>query len=92
MTVKKHGSKETELPFSKTNSKPSASGFEFEEEKRWSKEVNQPEAKPADDLRNLLHRFDEGQAKKSARGMPWHQEPMKDAISCDKLWGAANEQ
>ncbi len=34
---------------------------------------------------------DEGQAKKSARGMPWHQEPMKDVISCDKLRGAANE-
>ena len=23
--------------------------------------------------------------------MPWHQEPMKDAISCEKLRGAANE-
>ena len=34
---------------------------------------------------------DEGQANKSARGMPWHQEPMKDVISCDKLRGAANE-
>ena len=44
-----------------------------------------------DDLRNLPHRFDDGQAKKSARGMPWHQEPMKDVISCDKLRGAANE-
>ena len=32
-----------------------------------------------------------GQAEKSARGMPWHQEPMKDVISCDKLRGAANE-
>ena len=32
-----------------------------------------------------------GQAKKSARGMPWHQEPMKDVTSCDKLRGAANE-
>ena len=32
-----------------------------------------------------------GQAKKSARGMPWHQEPMKDVISCDKLRGVANE-
>ena len=31
------------------------------------------------------------QAKKSARGMPWHQEPMKDVISCEKLRGAANE-
>ena len=34
---------------------------------------------------------DEGQARKSARGMPWHQEPMKDVTSCDKLRGAANE-
>ena len=32
-----------------------------------------------------------GQANKSARGMPWHQEPMKDVISCDKLRGVANE-
>ena len=31
------------------------------------------------------------QANKSARGMPWHQEPMKDVTSCDKLRGAANE-
>ena len=22
--------------------------------------------------------------------MPWHQEPMKDVISCEKLWGGAN--
>ena len=34
---------------------------------------------------------DVGQARKSARGMPWHQEPMKDATSCDKLRGAANK-
>ena len=32
-----------------------------------------------------------GQAVKSARGMPWHQEPTKDVISCDKLRGAANK-
>ena len=31
-----------------------------------------------------------GQAKKSARGMPWHQEPTKDVTSCDKLRGGAN--
>ena len=36
--------------------------------------------------------FGEGQANKSARGMPWHQEPMKDVTSCDKLRGAANER
>ena len=35
---------------------------------------------------------DEGQANKSARGMPWHQEPMKDVISCDKLRGGANNR
>ena len=34
---------------------------------------------------------DEGQADKSARGMPWHQEPKKDVISCDKPRGAANK-
>ena len=33
-----------------------------------------------------------GQARKSARGMPRHQEPTKDVISCDKLRGAANER
>ncbi len=22
--------------------------------------------------------------------MPWHQEPMKDVVSCDKPWGAAS--
>ena len=35
---------------------------------------------------------DAGQANKSARGMPWHQEPMKDVTSGDKLRGAANER
>ena len=32
-----------------------------------------------------------GQAVKGARGMPWHQEPMKDVTSCDKLGVAANK-
>ena len=32
----------------------------------------------------------QGQAIKSARGMPWHQEPKKDVTSCDKLRGGAN--
>ena len=40
---------------------------------------------------NLESDLKEGQANKSARGMPWHQEPMKDVISCEKLRGAANE-
>ncbi len=26
-----------------------------------------------------------GQAKKSAGRMPWHQEPKKDVVSCEKL-------
>ena len=34
----------------------------------------------------------EGQANKSARGMPWHQEPKKDVTSCEKLRGGANIQ
>ena len=41
--------------------------------------------------RSIKDLFLLGQAKKSARGMPWHQEPMKDVTSCDKLRGAANE-
>ena len=32
-----------------------------------------------------------GQANKSVGRMPRHQEPKKDATSCEKLWGAANE-
>ena len=32
----------------------------------------------------------DNQAKKSARWMPWHQEPKKDVVSCDKPWGAAS--
>ena len=39
----------------------------------------------------ILERTKTGQAKKSARRMPWHWEPMKDATSCDKPWGVANE-
>ena len=57
-----------------------------------SKGVNQPKVKPMDDLRNLLGEHRRDQANKSARGMPWHQEPMKDAISCEKLRGGANIQ
>ena len=31
------------------------------------------------------------QANKSVWWMPWHQAPMKDVISCEKLRGVANE-
>ena len=34
---------------------------------------------------------EEGQATKSARGMPWHWEPMKDVVNCDKLRGAVSK-
>ena len=30
------------------------------------------------------------QATKGVRRMPWRQESMKDAISCEKTWGAAS--
>ena len=33
-----------------------------------------------------------GQARKGAGRMPWHLEPKKDVISCEKPGGAANEQ
>ena len=33
-----------------------------------------------------------GQARKSARGMPWHQEPKKDVTSCEKPRVAANKR
>ena len=32
-----------------------------------------------------------GQATKGAGRMPWHQEPTKDVISCEKPRGAANK-
>ena len=31
------------------------------------------------------------QARKSARRMPWHWKPKKDATSCEKPRGAANK-
>ena len=31
-----------------------------------------------------------GQVTKGAGRMPWHQEPKKDVISCEKLRGGAN--
>ena len=31
-----------------------------------------------------------GQATKSTRGMPWHQEPKKDVTNCDKPRGAVS--
>jgi hypothetical protein len=40
----------------------------------------------AENLNNIY-----GQATKGAGRMPWHQEAMKDVVSCDKLWGAAKQ-
>ena len=39
--------------------------------------------------RNFLD-ANKGQVKKGAGRMPWHWEPKKDVISCDKLRGMAN--
>ena len=33
-----------------------------------------------------------GQATKSTRGMPWHQEPKKDVTNCDKPRGAVSKR
>ena len=33
---------------------------------------------------------DRSQGNKGIRWMPWRQEPMKDAASCDKLRGTAS--
>ena len=41
-------------------------------------------------IRRTSDSFTEGQAGKSARGMPWHQEPKKDVTSCDKPGGTAH--
>ena len=33
-----------------------------------------------------------GQANKGAGRMPWHWEPKKDAVNCDKPWGAVSRR
>ena len=38
---------------------------------------------------NVKH-WGDGQANKSAGRMPWHWEPTKDAVSCEKLRGMAS--
>ena len=73
-----------------TKFKAQRSGFGFEEEKEsywrsFRRGESRQRKRSEDDF------LDEDQAKKGARGMPWHQEPMKDVISCEKLRGAANE-
>ena len=80
----------TLFSFSLQIKSPAQAGFDLRgETMKQGSESRRAQARR--DLRNLLHRFRRGQAIKSARGMPWHQEPMKDVISCDKLRGAANE-
>ena len=74
-----------------TNQKPSVSGFWFERRNGEAKRSFRPELLLRAETERADADSDEGQANKSARGMPWHQEPMKDVISCDKLRGAANE-
>ena len=41
-------------------------------------------------MENLKHK--NGQAKKGAGRMPWHWEPMKDVVSCEKPCEAANRR
>ena len=43
------------------------------------------------DRDNLESIIQNGQANKSAGRMPWHQEPMKDVVSCEKLRGVASK-
>ena len=47
-------------------------------------------------MNNSTNRFrgshKKGQATKSARGMPWHWEPMKDVVNCDKPRGAVSRR
>ena len=44
-----------------------------------------------ENLKRYVYReINNGQATKGARRMPWHWEPMKDVVSCDKPWGGAN--
>ena len=40
----------------------------------------------------MILREHNGQATKSVRGMPWHQEPMKDAATSDMPRGGASSQ
>ena len=46
--------------------------------------------KAIEDCLEKSHAKDQDQATKGVWWMPWHQEPTKDAISCDKLRGAAS--
>ena len=42
------------------------------------------------DISKRRYKNERVQANKSTRGMPWHWEPKKDVISCDKLRLGAN--
>ena len=45
-----------------------------------------------DGRRDCKRNKEEGQATKSARGMPWHWEPKKDAVNCEKPRGAVSKR
>ena len=65
----------------------------FEQRKRTKKELGRPAARHARRERQGMTPVTPGQgwlSRKGAGRMPWHQEPTKDAISCDKPRGAAN--
>ena len=44
------------------------------------------------DISKRRYKNERVQANKSTRGMPWHWEPKKDVISCDKPRGGANSR
>ena len=68
-----------------TGSKPSEAGLSRRGGTAQRSEVFARGRRPAAETERSGCRIRRGQANKSARGMPWHQEPMKDVISCEKL-------
>ena len=67
------------------------SGSNLERKKNGMSELSTKSVSLAEEANDMEFLLTTGQANKSARGMPWHQEPTKDVISCEKPRGAANK-
>ena len=67
------------------------SGSNLERKKNGMSELSTKSVSLAAEANDMEFLLTTGQANKSARGMPWHQEPKKDVISCEKPRGAANK-
>ena len=67
------------------------SGSNLERKKNGMSELSTKSVSLAEEANDMEFLLTRGQANKSARGMPWHQEPKKDVISCEKPRGAANK-